>query len=170
MSRDLYKILLSDFKLDAVADDHAKLSARADLSEFLVKTDRRLYLPMVAIRSATGDLLDRKRDDYPIRLGWRDNVLLRLKLKAPGYAPKAAQPLTLGSKQTATVKSSLSRLEEGVVAEYRFWMHHKRFEGPQRDALLKLSSTYLKSRKKMFMLEKIARAGEKTTRTERSTK
>ena len=134
LSQDLYKILLSKIKVEAVADDHAKLSAQADLSEFVVKTDRRLYLPMVAIRAA-----DRRPPRTKARprtpSGWTGatTCLLRVKLAAPGYKPRAAPPLSLGSEQTATVRSSLSHKEGGTVAEYRFWQHRKQFAGQARE-------------------------------------
>jgi transglutaminase-like putative cysteine protease len=154
---NLYGLLLRDLRFKAVAEDHAVLEARADLTKLVVRSSRRLYLPKVVFRTQFGQLLERREDSYPIHLAWRDHMSLRITLSAAGYRVKAAKPLRLGSEEMIHYSAELDGGGDAAFrASYYFRQRSKRFAGAARGELLAFYDQYLKDRRQMFALEKVS--------------
>ncbi len=161
LSEQFYNLTLKDLKVVAQKQDQVELHATADLSGFVVRSPRRLYLQRVPFRVLRGDVLERKKDPHGIYLERRSHLALKLTLKAPGYAASGQHEAhRLGSADLAQFSSELIPRGDGeVMASYGFRQHKKLlFEGKGRAEFLSFYEQYLNSRRQMFALKRQAPA------------
>jgi transglutaminase-like putative cysteine protease len=150
----LYKLTLRNFGVLAQDDRVLELDAGADLSDFVVSSPTRDYLPRVPFGAVDADVLEREDDDLPLYFDRRQRIALRIDLAAPG-ALAVADSLRLGDAAHALFTASLTPAYGGHVSlEYRLQRADKVLAGEDKAAYLRFCRDYLGSKKTMFMLER----------------
>ena len=163
LSQDFYNLTLKELKLVALRPDHAELSADADLTGFVVRSSRRLYLPRIPFRTVKGDILERAKDTHAIYLKRRGNLSLRLALSAPGYAvTETTVAHRFGSDDLVLFSSQLASKGSEVVVTYGFQQHKKHYQrGSGRAEFLSFCKRYMQGRRQMYALKKKAPPAQK---------
>ncbi len=152
----LYKIGLDRFAVADPAADPLVLRAHADLSDFVVASPTRLYLPRSPLLAVGTDIRDRADDDLPLVFDSRADVDLRIHLDAPGCTA-TADSTRLGDGDLVTYAADLVPDGAGRVdAHYRLRRATAAFAGADRAAYLRFATGYLDHRTDMFILEKVA--------------
>jgi hypothetical protein len=154
LGQRLYKIVLSRFRLEKNAEDHLVLSAKADLTAFVVRSSTRLYLPKTPFRAFGSELLRRGKDPYPIHLENRPYHVLRLEISAPGYALGAPAVERWGSRPTAWFEARLERQGDRHIATYTYQQGQKELRGAERSRFLTFCGRYLRAKRELFALER----------------
>ncbi len=147
----LYKLRLQHFEPVEVAGDSARFTAVADLSELVVSSPTRRYLPKTPFRAVPAELAERADDPLPIWTDLRPDVRLVLDLD-PGSLHAAPDSLALDGGNAATYHATLTPDGDRVRVVYRFRQSARRFDGADRDAYLHLGLAYLGARRDMFVL------------------
>ena len=146
----LFKIRLDEFVPLSMAADSAHFSAQADLSEFVIASPTRRYVPKTPFRAVPSAVAERADDALPIWLDGRPDVRLVLEVEAAGLAA-AADSVRLGSPAASAFAADLAPSDGGARIEYRFRQSARRFDGADRDAYLALALAYLDARRDMFV-------------------
>ena len=150
-ANSLYKIRLSQFVPIDVGADSARFEAVADLSEYVVASPTRRYIPQTPFRAVPAELGERSGDDLPIWIDLRTDARLVLDLN-PGALVAAPDSVSLGSPSTAAFTAALTTEADRVRIEYRYRQAARRFDGADRDAYLDFGLAYLGARRDMFIL------------------
>lgn len=147
----LYKIRLDDFEPVEVGAHEATFRATADLSEFVVASPTRRYLPQTPFRSVPSEAAERAGDDLPIHTGWRPDARLVLDL-APGTWTASADSVAYGEAGgPVRFEARLDASGERTLIDYRFQQRARRFAGADRRAYLDVADRYLDARRDMFI-------------------
>ncbi|HLA63625.1 MAG TPA: transglutaminase domain-containing protein [Rhodothermales bacterium] len=148
----LYRIALDDFALVADSGRAATFTATADLSEFVVASPTRRYLPHTPFRGVPAEAAERAEDTLPIWTDDRPNARLALDLDAGGFTfePAAVAHGAEGDPARFTAAAAMS--EDGRVRlDYRLGQRGRHFAGADRDAYLAFARAYLGARRDMFV-------------------
>ncbi len=147
-----YKISLDYFERDSVGEDFVIFNARADISDFLIASTTKKYLPVIPFRSIEADILDRKEDRWPITTDVKETLELRMILDIDGYLVEKTS-FAFGDDRLASFSSSINLTEDGrALVDYRFRQVSGLYEGDAREGYLDFCREYLKSKKQMFIL------------------
>ena len=147
----LYKIRLSHLTLSEDRTDEVVWRGRADLSQFVVASPTRKYLPLTPFRSIPSEARERIADDLPIHVSGRPNVRLALSV-APGPWETEASETRWGGPSAqfhATVQSG----EDGTALVYQFRQRTRHFAGDDRTAYLDLADRYLGARREVITFQ-----------------
>ena len=154
--RLLYKIRLDRFVPVSTEASEATFSAVADLSEFVVASPTRRYLPHTPFRSIPSEVAERSDDAVAVYTDWRPDARLVLDLDT-GSRAAAPQTVHLGEADGAVSFSADLALVDGrTVVDYRFRQRARRFEGADREAYLALARSYLDARPDMFIFRPVS--------------
>ena len=147
-----YKISLDYFERDSVGEDFVIFNARADISDFLIASTTKKYLPVIPFRSIEADILDRKEDRWPITTDVKETLELRMILDIDGYLVEKTS-FAFGDDRLASFSSSINLTEDGrALVDYRCRQVSGLYEGDAREGYLDFCREYLKSKKQMFIL------------------
>lgn len=143
----LYKVRLSGFTLLSDTPRERTYRARADLSEFVIASPTKRYLPLTPFRAVDPDVSDRREDALGIYTASRPTARLRLHVPAASWRPDAID-LAMGETDgpvwfTAHAESG----PESASVTYHFDQRTRRFLGTDRDAYLRLAEEYLGARR-----------------------
>lgn len=144
----LYRVRLSHLTLAVETTDALQFRATADLSQFVVASPTRRYLPLTPFPAIPTDAPARRADALPIDVPARSNVRLRL-LLAEGPWTAAAREETWGT-DAAGFGARLAPADDGLAVTYRFHQRTRHFAGDARDAYLDLADRYLGARREVF--------------------
>lgn len=146
--RAIYRTRLSQIVLIDEADDALTFRATADLSQFVVASPTRRYLPLTPFPAIPNDAPSRRADALPIDVPDRPNVRLRLDL-APDPWTLAPAEVAWGEAGAAfTVR--VDRTPDLQTVTYRFEQRTRHFAGAARDAYLDLADRYLGARREVL--------------------
>lgn len=152
-----YKLSIDYFEEDTTGHAHVTYSAMADLSDFLIASPTKRYIPAMPFSIYDAKILDRGEDPWPVLAGLNDPVTMRLHLDTEGYAVEPST-ITIGNEAHAAIVSSIDVNEDGsAVVIYRLNQASGEYQGDAKTGFLDFCRDYLKSRKEMFVLRK---AGE----------
>ncbi|MEM9998515.1 MAG: transglutaminase domain-containing protein [Bacteroidota bacterium] len=132
--------------------------ADADLSDWIVASPTRRYLPQAPFRVFARELLDREDDALPVAVSMRPYAQATLDLDAPGWAaaPDSSRMVAAssdGSQTFGTFTSEVTQPEPGRLrAEYRLAVEAKRFAGADKAPFLAFVRDYLGARRAVFTL------------------
>ncbi|MEM6287460.1 MAG: hypothetical protein AAF845_09910 [Bacteroidota bacterium] len=147
----LYKIRLGYFEPVDVGETEATFRAEADLSEFVVASPTRRYLPHTPFRAVPAETAERANDALPVYTDWRPDARLVLDLDA-GAWQAAPDSVAFGAPADAAhFAARLGASGERTVIDYRFRQRTRRFAGPDRDPYLAFADRYLGARRGMFI-------------------
>ncbi len=150
----LYRIRLSELALTDDRPDAATFSARADLSQFVVASPTRRYLPQTPFRAVPADARERLGDALPVDVPMRPNVRLAL-LVAPGAWDAEPAELAWGGPD-ARFEARVAPGPDGTMLTYLFRQRTRHFEGDARTAYLDLADRYLGARREVFTFRPLA--------------
>ena len=142
----LYKIRLMGLEPVSEGPRERVYHARADLSQFVVASPTKRYLPLTPFRAVDADAGQRADDALPIRTADRANVRLRLDI-ASGWVPDATDRTIGDPEGPVWFRANAASGEGGSQVEYDFRQRTRRFAGADRDAYLALADAYLGSRR-----------------------
>lgn len=150
----LYRIRLSDLTLERDTPAEATYRARADLSQFVVASPTRRYIPRTPFRAVPPEARGRMADELPLDLPSRPNVRLELRV-APGTWTAAPESVAWGSPEAGfearLAPSDAPDATPGEVAlTYVFRQRARHFEGDARTAYLGFADRYLGARREVF--------------------
>lgn len=147
----LHKLRLHDFAPAADSGAAVTFRATADLSEFVVASPTRRYLPQTPFRTVPAEAVERAADAFPLHLGERPHLRLVLDLD-PGTWEVEPGAFGLGDDTGPAAFSADLALAEGRArVTYRFRQRRKRLAGDARDAYLGFARGYLDARRNMFI-------------------
>jgi hypothetical protein len=153
LAAHLYKIGLKSFRLVQDAGPCAELTAEADLSEFLVQTSQRVYVPGLAFVVTDRAVLQRRDDPWPLVFGDRQEYVLSLTLDAPGFVP-VADSLVLRSPMGAAVCADAIAAEGAAAAfTWTYSRQCKRLADKGKTDYLAFVEDYFAKKTHMFLLE-----------------
>ena len=144
----LYKIRLGDLVLVQDTPTAVTFTARADLSEFVVASPTRRYLPQTPFRAVPAEVRERLADALPVTLPARPHVRLALSV-APGAWTAEAASVAWGTP-LARFSATVAPSPDGTVLTYLFDQRTRRFAGDDRDAYVAFADRYLGARRDMF--------------------
>ena len=149
-----YKMSIDYFEEDTTGHAHVTYNAMADLSDFLIASPTKRYIPAMPFSIYDAKILDRGEDPWPVRAGLNDPITMRLHLDTEGYAVEPST-ITIGSADHAAIVSSIDISEDGsAVISYELNQASGEYEGDSKQGFLDFCRDYLKSRKDMFVLKK----------------
>lgn len=153
IAKNLYKVKLSGYEELSVDDTTVVLAAGADLSDFVVRSSTRMYIPRTPFNVADRELLDRADDPLPIHMD--ESRLFRLTLDlTDSSVVAAADSLVIEGGDDVHFRARMQTTPGGgveVAYDYRRMPH--RFEGSAKTALIDMCRQYLENRSNMFILE-----------------
>jgi len=152
LNRLLAKISIDHFTLLPGDTDALAFEAEADLSEFLIRTDLRNYIPTAPFRVLSRDLLERNADTLPIDAHGPDHYLLRVQLECAGLKIKP-ESIDLGTSGSAHFDASHSAGEGFVSLEYKYQQPFRIVPRGEREGLLNFCAQYLQLNRKPFILQ-----------------
>lgn len=159
MGRRVRDMFFTHFVMKRSSVSESVLSARVDLSHYLLRDQQQSYLPRAPLILVPTRLFDRVGDRWPVTVDQREEIDFELNLRARGY-----QSEQLGSSRMAAAgveyRSELSATSNGFRARYRYRQRFKHFAGKRRAAYLSFCRRYRQSRRHMYRL---GRAASKTT-------
>ena len=152
LNSHLYKISLDYFTRDSVGEDFVTFTANADLSNFLIASTAKKYLPAMPFRTIEADVLERKDDLWPITTNLQETIEMRMVLDLQGLSIEEKQ-VAFGDETHASFASSINLSEDGsALVNYRLWQASGLCEGDAKSQFLDFCQEYLKSKKQMFIL------------------
>lgn len=144
----LYRIRLSRLVLVGDTADALTFEGRADLSQFVVASPTRRYLPQTPFQAVPAEARARRADALPLDLPQRPNVRLRL-LVAPGAWTAEPAAVAWGGP-LARFEARVAPGPDGTELTYAFRQLTRHFAGDDRTAYLDLADRYLSARRDVF--------------------
>ena len=154
ISKQLYKTQLSNFTPVAFAEDAAVLMAEVNLSEFIIQSNEKKYVPQSAFIAQYSGVLERLVDSLHIYFKSRMELNMQLSLTAPGF--KGHDDSTVvGDKFTGYYSACFHAGDSSIfIFDYTFMRPKKFMEGSIRNAYLEFYREYKVVRPKLFVLER----------------
>jgi len=139
-----YRVRLSNLSLSAETNDALQYRASADLSQFVVASPTRRYLPLTPFPAVPTDAPLRRADELPLDLPTRPNLRLRVHV-ASGWT--ATPRDEAWGDDLAGFRAHLTPADDGIQVTYRFWQQARHLAGDARTAYLDLADRYLGARR-----------------------
>lgn len=127
---------------------------RADLSDFVVSSPTRRYLPLTPFLAVSADAMQRKQDTFSLTTDGRPNVRMRLTVEPGAWSAEPAEVHWGGDH--ASFSSSVEADDAGTHVSYEFRQRTRRFSGPERDAYLSFAEQYLGARRDMITFNRVS--------------
>ena len=149
-----YKMSLDYFEPDTVGYTFVTYRAVADLSDFLIESPTKRYIPAMPFSIYDAKILDRGEDPWPVTAGLNDPITMRLHLKSGDFVVEP-HSISIGDEAHAAIVSSIDVAEDGsAVVSYRLNQASGEYRDDAKQGFLDFCRDYLKSRKEMFVLRK----------------
>ncbi|HEX9952297.1 MAG TPA: hypothetical protein VGB53_11050 [Rubricoccaceae bacterium] len=144
----LYKIRLGEIVLTEDTPTAVTFRARADLSEFVVASPTRRYLPQTPFRAVPPEARERLTDNLPVTLDARPHVRLAVTV-VPGAWSAEPADVAWGTPETR-FRAVVAPGADGTVLTYLFDQRARHFEGDARTAYIAFADRYLGARRDVF--------------------
>lgn len=167
----LYKMQVGSLLVIDDGEHTITLHADANLSDFLIASPTRLYVPMTALRVAEPAVLERRTDAMPIRFPSQPSIDATLRLRAPGHTVTPDSLVLDGDSAsfTARVEDRSADAESGepsnrdaadalgdrTVFSYQFRPPKRILDGEARAGFLDFTDSLLDAKRKMFVLKPV---------------
>ena len=149
----LYKITLDSLRITSQAYDSLIVEGVADLSNFVVVSSKRRYLPRVPFTVIDTRIQSRRNDTLPLFFENRDALQVEIDLMSTN-AVLTPDNLTLGSPETAVFSAAAATVDGNHVRlTYEFIRQSKILTGKSKEDFLIFCNDYLDAKKNMFILE-----------------
>jgi hypothetical protein len=148
------KISFDYFEFDSLGEDAITFTAVADLTDFIIASPTRKYLPQMPFRIIDPEILDRAEDTLAIFNPFRLRMGISLDLEAPGFSPQPTS-LAIGEQRPALFNAAMKPGTAGrIQIDYDIAEYDKEMSGQSRERYLDFCRSFLKSKKNMFILNK----------------
>lgn len=152
LSLGLNKIRLEDIKEESISEDSVVLSARVDLSSFIIKTTKNNYAPVNAFSLWDASIIKRKEDQLPVVLKSRFNSEIIIFLSAPDSKIKT-QEIQFGNENQLKFLASATGIDSGTIKlTYSMFQKHRIYQPNDKQIFLEFYEKYTNNRTNMFLL------------------
>lgn len=152
VSSNLYRIILDDFQQIKKENNSLTLRANADLSNFIISSTAKKYIPKTAFLLIDKEILDRKKDNYLVQLESRNHLKMKIDLDITGYEADMEEFLLGKEESTFFSSSTLKGDSNRLSISYNYQQPEKQFNFENKESILKFYEEYLTSKKEMFIL------------------
>lgn len=148
-----YKMTIEDF--EPVSDDYntVRFSARADLSDFIISSTSKKYIPQTPFIFAGKDILERRSDSLPIYAPGYLWIIFELDLDLGGFEINTDSVSAPGANEISYSARVTVPESSRVNFRYEYKRSKKILRGPAKNEFLDFYEWYLKNRKQMFILK-----------------
>lgn len=153
LNRLLTKVSIDHLKAVDEGSGTLTLEADADLSDFIVSTELRTYVPASPFRVLSRDYLERGKDTFPVNAEGPDAYKLKVQLKGAAWQAKPIE-VRLGGDGKASFLATLSGNKEMVSLDYSYSQPFRLLPPSEREGFLEFCSQYLQLNRKPFMLQR----------------
>lgn len=147
-----HKLSLDYFELDTVQDGLVTFTAQADMSDFLISSTTKKYVPGMPFRTVDAEILEREKDSYGIWTGLQETIRVNMRLDIGDYAIEPKE-LSVGDAGSALFLSSISVAEDGAaLVSYQLSQKSSIMSAESKTKYLDFCKNLLKNKKSMFVL------------------
>lgn len=153
-----YKISLDYITFESLDDNTITLSARADLSEFIIDSSNsgKKYVTRTPFMVFDRDIIKRKEDQNPLYFSETLDVKLNINLRSSKYEIKNSD-FELNYNDKTGFFTSADKLENGVMNfTFSFTQGDVLINSEEKLDFMKFVKQYFKAKKNMFILEREA--------------
>lgn len=126
-------------------------SAEADLSQFVIASPTKRYVPLTPFRAVPSEIETRTDDALPITLGMRPNLKLTMNAAPGSWAPDSSAVQWGTEEGPAHFRASARVTEDGGTSvTYEFRQRTRQLEGEARAAYIDLATRYLDAKREVF--------------------
>ena len=143
----LYKVRLMKFKRLTDAPRERTYSAIADLSQFVIASPTKRYLPLTPFRAVPSETERRTDDGLPIDFDVRPNIRMTLETAPGAWIPDSLDTRWGAPDGPAHFVAHASADSSGATVTYAFRQRHRHLSGEARAAYLDLATTYLDAKR-----------------------
>ena len=145
----LYKIRLSAIGAADHEGDAWRFVARADLSQFVIASPTKRYLPATPFRAVDADVRERADDALPIYTPARPNVRLALDVVGDGWAAEPERVALGHADGPVRFAREVAAAGGATRVVYDFRQRTRRLLGDDRAAYLDVADAYLGARREV---------------------
>jgi len=153
LSRLLTKISIDHLNVTAEDRETLTLEAEADLGDYFVNTDLRVYVPSTPFRAVSRDLLERDKDTLPIDAEGPDSYHLQIQLQCADLKPRPDEA-RLGLPGGACFQASCTPGNGTATLDYRYSQPFRIVPEAERVGFLAFCTQYLQLNRKPFQLQR----------------
>lgn len=153
LNRLLAKLSVDHFRFLEADRDKVLFEADADLTDFFIRTDLRVYAPSAPFRTVSPEGLERGQDPYPLEAQGPGHYRLDLTLNAEGLQPRPER-IQLGREAGASHAASCAAGAGKVHLAYTFKQPFRIVPSEARAEFLAFCGQYLQSNRKLFVLQR----------------
>ena len=126
-------------------------SAVADLSQFVIASPTKRYLPLTPFRAVPSEMETRGEDSLPITLDVRPNLRLTLRTAPGGWVPDSSAVQWGADEGPARfIATAHAHDDGGASITYEFRQRTRQLEGDDRAAYIDLATRYLDAKREVF--------------------
>ncbi|MBI2417983.1 MAG: transglutaminase domain-containing protein [Ignavibacteriales bacterium] len=152
LTNGLNKVRIIDIKEISSNEDSIVLTAKFDLSAFIISTSKSHFAPQTAFSLWNADILNRKTDKYPIVFLGRYNGSLIIDLQGTGLHTEA-QELKIGDLDSLGLTAQAVQAAPNTIKlSYKISQYNRIVEGYSKTGFLNFYENYLKNKSNMFLL------------------
>ena len=145
----LYKVRLMRFVRLSDAPRERTYSAVADLSQFVIASPTKRYLPLTPFRAVPSEAEARLDDDLPIDFAGRPNVRLTLRSAPGAWSPDSLATSWGDPEGPAHYAVHAASDEDGATVTYAFRQRNRHLSGEARAAYLDFATAYLGAKREV---------------------
>ncbi|WP_243287742.1 transglutaminase-like domain-containing protein [Geothrix terrae] len=153
LNRLLARLSLDGFRFKDVDREKVILEANADLTDFFIRTDLRVYAPSAPFRAISPDYLEREGDTHPLDAQGPDSYRLELDLKPDGLRPRPDR-LSLGRADAASHTATCSGKAGNIRLSYTFRQPFRLVPKGARAEFMAFCTQYLQLNRRLFVLQR----------------
>lgn len=153
-TNDFQKIIIDSFVVQKQDYNSMTLTAKADLSTFIISSTEKKYIPQVPFKMLDNNILEREQDSLPLYFMYRNYLILNIELDTKGFNTK---PTSL-KYQVGNTNLLSAECTSGANGLLRMHCEMKKdgtiYAGSQKQQMLEYSKQFLASKKLMNVLTK----------------
>ena len=148
-----YKVSLDQFELASEDKHSATFSAHADLSDFVIETDTKIYAPRCAFAGVDHDILERKDDTLPLYFERTSHATLDILLRQVNPPPDRDSTILDGSGTGAFSAVACPADSGSIKLSYEFQCPGKILHGEDKVNFIRFVEEYLNTKNNMFIFD-----------------
>lgn len=150
----LYKISLDYFVMESEEYNNITFSAEADLSDFIIDSKSKKYLPKVPFLYLDRDVIERKKDSLSLNLPEKNSIKLKIILDADEYLTQNDSLQLSDEGKNIIFNSKIMEEESGKKnITYSLIKNLKNYDNIQKQNFLEFYEKLLLSKPNMFILK-----------------
>lgn len=152
LNAHFHKLSLDYFELDTVQDGMVTFTAQADISDFLISSTAKKYVPGMPFRTVDAEILEREKDTWGIWTGLQETIVVNMRLDVGTYTIEPKE-YSVGDGESALFSSSIAAAEDGAaLVRYQLSQKSSVMNAGSKSKYIDFCKNLLKSKKSMFVL------------------